>query len=1137
MADSALFTKPPKHAPKAALASSSANKSKKSSGAKSVPRAKEAEKPSSSQHSKPKARKIESTAENAAAGSIPQDSKPKGASSQSLTVAKPTKEKKDKRFNDLTSEAKQAKRREEREKRKKQLESSIIIPETNQNDTHAPTVEKDLPAPKPTATSSKSRAIEKPSIRAKRERERLSKAKEWKVSQPIGGRFSTNTLVFSADEKYIFLAQGPSLKIFSTKTSLLYRTLQHLRPPPTTFSYTPAGNYSSIANYTLDPVNPSQIYTITFNGDLILWDWTEGTIEGCWKTDLKKGQYLAWCGLSVLPSAQDSETTTLWTYHEHSLRDYTRKATREIREINVPKTPDSSINTLESRLILSIDEARPRHLLIVDTNTFVVDSGEAFYIGNRQRQVPQDPATNSEWRIRKISTPGKILAIDTIIRQKKAGSSVQGDVAVGDNTGQIFIYHDILSPNAPTAAQNVVKSKLHWHRTGVGALKYSEDGTYLISGGRETVLILWQLSTNSRQTLPNLGAGIKNITLSPSGSTYALILADNSILTISTTELKPTSSISGIQSRVFLREEYHKIYEKGGKVSKKLKKEAADITSEWRIPCVKHPWDSMQILLAAPVSQKGESSYPFLQTFDLSQDRGVGKQAITRTLVSMKNVNPEGGKVKEPNVRFLSISGDGMWLASVDEWAAPARDFVALGAPQPGFSETVAKEVVLRFWRWNGETSSGRGSWELVSMIENPHGVSENGSAGDVADLTGSPNGAMFASVGGDGTIKIWGKRVRTRAGVKVEKDDLVVWNCRRNLELFRTAPGAIKDGRIAYSTDGSVVAVSYSDGEDSVVALVDPILGTCQQEIGGLQTGRVFAIAFVGKYLVIAGAERIVIWDLVKGQAEWASELKPLVGGKHKLDSNNFVPNIHLATNEGNGTFAVAVNYPLFSEGKEKDLTKAGNTASKITVFAVDDFQILCRKTATNGVLALEAAANGQGGNGYFWLDGAANVYFLSSGGVVSGGGAAGGESSGYLEDIDAVGGLANAFLEKATIEEAEDAEIDAADGGDERIVRSHMLAKLFPAPAYASPAVGDVFGRFMEIIGEKPLDVERTKVVGVISEAPEYAESDSEDEEGEDFEDAKENGDADVSMLESEKSAYADLPERDFDVIIDEA
>ncbi|EPS40089.1 hypothetical protein H072_6098 [Dactylellina haptotyla CBS 200.50] len=1151
MADSALSSKLQKHAAKSALTPSkpdAASKSKKASSAKSAHRAKDSEKAATTKSSKSKSKKNDLPAEKAdAAGSTSQDAKSgtiATVSSQTLKL----KEKKDKRFADLTPEAKQVKRREERQKRKKALESVVVVADTADDAVLA--IEKE---PSTALTISKPLPVEKPSVRARREKEKLSKAKEWKVSQPIGGRYSTNNLVFSADEKYILLAQGPSLKIFSTKTSLLYRTLQHLRPPPTTFPYVPAGNYSSIANYTLDPANPSQVYTITFSGDLLLWDWTEGTIEGYWKTDLHKGQYLAWCGLHAVPTAPDSPTTTLWTYHEHSLRDYSRKAAREIREFAVPRKPDPSNTTLSSRTILSIDEVRPRHLVIVDVNTFVVDSGECFYVGNRQRSNATTTATTtlqeSEWRARKISTPGKILTIDAITRAKKTagGSGIQGDVAVGDNNGQIFIYHDILSPSAPTTTHNVVKSKLHWHRTGVGALKYSQDGTYLISGGRETVLVIWQLSTNNRQTLPNLGAAIRNIVLSPSGSSYALILADNSILTISTTELKPTASISGIQSRVFLREEYHKIYEKGGKVSKKLKKQAADISSEWwRIPCVKHPWDSMQILLAAPVSQKGESSYPFLQTFDLSQDRGVGKQAITRTLVSLKNVNPEGGKIKEPNVRFLSISGDGMWLASVDEWAAPARDFVDPGAPQPGFADTVAKEVVLRFWRWkSGDGESGQGSWELVSMVESPHGVLENGGAGDVADLTGSPNGTMFASVGSDGTIKIWGKRARTRAGVKVEKEDMVVWNCRRNLELFKSAPGAIQDGRIAYSTDGSVVAVSYTDGEDGVVAIIDPILGTCQQEIGGLQTGKVFAIAFVGRYLVIAGAERVIIWDLVKGQAEWGSELKPLVGAKHRLDSSNFVPNIHLATNEGSGTFAVAVNYPLLSESEKRrrgldDLTKAGNTASMITVFGVEDFKVLCRKRAVNGVLALEAAANGQGGNGYFWLDGAANVYFLSSGGVVSGGGAAGGESSGYLEDIDNVGGLANAFLEKATIEEVEDVEIDAAAGGDEKVVRSHMLAKLFPAPAYASPAVGDVFGRFMEIVGEKALDVERRvplgdgrKDIGMISDAAEDEYSDDNDD---GFEDAREGEDADISMADSERDVYADLPERGFDVIIDE-
>ncbi|KAK6344914.1 hypothetical protein TWF718_006866 [Orbilia javanica] len=1167
MADS---TRSQKHGSKPVSSSKSDPQSKPkkpSSSAKSTTRAKEAEKPSLSKSSKPKTKKNDSTAENADVESITpvSDAKNKNAAVSAAAgvagLTKSSKERKDKRFVDLTADEKQAKRREERQRKKKALESTnaiaLTVSEPADDESAAvATIDKDA-ITTATSLSKPLRSTEKPSLRLKREKKESLKAREWKVSQPIGGRYSTNNLVFSPDEKYILLAQGPSLKIFSTKTSLLYRTLQHLRPPPTQFPYAPAGNYSSIANYTLDPANPSQVYTILFSGDILLWDYTEGTIEGYWKTDLRQGQYLAWCGLHALPSTPDSKETTLWTYHEHSLRDFSRKTVREIRALTIP-TPSVTEEpvTIASRLILSIDEARPRHLVILDSNTFAVDSGDSFYVGNRQRstattEVAPEAATNApEWRIRKVSTPGKIMSMDAITRHKKSGA-IQGDVAVGDNTGQIFIYHDILNS---TSSTKIVKSKLHWHRTGVGSIKYSKDGTYLISGGRETVLVLWQLSTSSRQTLPNLGADIKNITLSPTGSTYALTLADNSILTISTTELKPTASISGIQSRVFLREEYHKIYDKGGKVSKKQRKAETDVTASWRIPVLKHPWNDMQILLAAPASQKGESSYPYLQTFDLAQDRGVARQAITRTLVSMKNVNPEGGKVKEPNVRFLGISGDGEWLASVDEWAAPARDFVDPGAPQPRFTDRVAKEVVLRFWRWSGVSStsssaatgsaSGKGSWELVSMIESPHGVLDNGSAGDVADLTGSPKGAMFASVGGDGTIKIWGKRTRTRAGVKVEKDDMVVWNCRRNLELFKSSPNVIQDGRVAYSGDGSVVAVSYADADDGVVTIIDPVEGVVKQEIGSLQTGRIFALTFVGRYLVIGGAERVVIWNLVSGVAEWGSELKPLVGKGVYLRSDNFVPNIHLAGCEAQGTFAISVNYPLFGEEEKKgrglaDLTKAGNTASMVSVFEVEGFGVVSRKRAVNGVLALEAASNGKGGQGYFWLDGAANVYFLSSGGVVSGGaGASGAANNGYLEDIDGVGGLANAFLEKAVIEEEEDV---AVEEGDEKVIRSHMLSKLFPTPAYASPAVGDVFGRFMEIVGQKALDVPKSSANAQTAAAGEaevrlIGDNDNDEEESDDeFEDAN-DGDADVSMQDVSKDVYADLPARDFDVIIDE-
>lgn len=452
---------------------------KKSSTAKTATRMKDSDKTSAMKSPKPKSKKGDSQNANLDVDGKADSAESKGAkkatNQDQSDVAMAKEAKKDRRFTDLTPEAKQARRREERQKRKKALSqanaSAIAV---------TPAVDGDIPALKTALTkdtkikSFKTRLAERPAIRAKREREKAAKAKEWRVSQPIGGRYSTNTLVYSTDEKYIFLAQGPSLKVFSNKTSLLYRTLQHLRPPATSFPYVPNGNYSNIANYTLDPSNPNQVYTITFGGELLLWDWTEGTIEGYWKTDLHKGQYLAWCGLCVYPTDAEASTNTVWTYHEYGVRDFNRKAQREIRSFNIPKSPKPDEITLTSQTIITTEDTRPRQLVIVDANTFVMDSGEAFYIGNKQKQAQE---SGSEWRIRKISSPGKILTIDAIVRHTKKGG-IQGDVAIGDNSGQIFIYHDILNPHGPTAAQNVVKSKLHWHRTAVATLKYSNDGMF-----------------------------------------------------------------------------------------------------------------------------------------------------------------------------------------------------------------------------------------------------------------------------------------------------------------------------------------------------------------------------------------------------------------------------------------------------------------------------------------------------------------------------------------------------------------------------------------------------------------------------------------------------------------------------------
>ncbi|KAK2068193.1 hypothetical protein P8C59_002850 [Phyllachora maydis] len=41
---------------------------------------------------------------------------------------------------------------------------------------------------------------------------------------------------------------------------------------------------------------------------------------------------------------------------------------------------------------------------------------------------------------------------------------------------------------------------LHWHRTCVHSVKWSRDGNYLVSGGEESTLVLWQMDTGPKYT-------------------------------------------------------------------------------------------------------------------------------------------------------------------------------------------------------------------------------------------------------------------------------------------------------------------------------------------------------------------------------------------------------------------------------------------------------------------------------------------------------------------------------------------------------------------------------------------------------------------------------------------------------------
>lgn len=99
-------------------------------------------------------------------------------------------------------------------------------------------------------------------------------------------------------------------------------------------------------------------------------------------------------------------------------------------------------------------------------------------------------------------------------------------LAAGDASGRVLIWRDFeqhvpqvrrdgehkgkAAPSTPPPLTTV-----HWHAHPVGSLAFSSDSVFLLSGGAEGVLVMWQLESGQPSFLPRLGGPLVGIHPNP----------------------------------------------------------------------------------------------------------------------------------------------------------------------------------------------------------------------------------------------------------------------------------------------------------------------------------------------------------------------------------------------------------------------------------------------------------------------------------------------------------------------------------------------------------------------------------------------------------------------------------------------
>jgi NET1-associated nuclear protein 1 (U3 small nucleolar RNA-associated protein 17) len=612
---------------------------------------------------------------------------------------------------------------------------------------------------------------------------------------------------------------------------------------------------------------------------------------------------------------------------------------------------------------------------------------------------------------------------------------------------------------------------------------------------------MWQVETGHKQFLPHLGSIIERLVVSPKANSYAILLSDNSIMVISTAELKAKTNIAGIQSRLFLPTE----------------------ARQSRVPCVFHPTTANRLLLATPASQiEGSTSSPYLQTFDTYSDRHVARQALTRTNATNFNTGPEQDFILEPNVTLMAITSDGTWLATIDEWKPPRRKSDDGSSESPIVEdEGHGREIYLRFWKWTEQKKV----WELVTRVDSPHPSASGLGAEEVYDLIAAPKGHGFATVGADGSVRIWKAKVRTRAGgieVRTAEGALTSWGCRRvvmfskgqrELELStstlldveaptkpskKAAAAATPPywSQLAFSEDGSVIAIATpvaglsSSKEDTTLHLADASAGAVRHTISGLQLGLVTGLGIHERHLIVLGTSKLLVYNLVNSSIHYEFPLETLNASSSAGG--------HLAIDHHSGTFAIAV------------APRKNGDRHRVLVFKTDSVAPVHVQDV--GLAAVTALKSSEGGKGYMALDAEARIQYISpvlAPHVSVAQQASSAEFSLEDADVEVATGLSGVYMtngdDASPSDNDEEMEAVDADGDEEeedgvvdRVVPREALESVFDAvPAYAAGSVEEAFEKVLALFVKKPLG------------------ADDDNEEDEEEEEEEEDVDVDVQMV----------------------
>lgn len=440
--------------------------------------------------------------------------------------------------------------------------------------------------------------------------------------------------------------------------------------------------------------------------------------------------------------------------------------------------------------------------------------------------------------------------------------SNDGVLAVGSSTGVIDIYHDVFEYGSKFEGTS---QALKWHVDHVHSLSFSLDDNYLISGGKERVLVFWQLDSNRSQLLPRLNGTILSITVDPSSELYALHLDNKELVVLSAVDLMSRLQVSGVNAAFVKNVEIKKKRKKALEVAK-----LPDFTAPHYInPLTGHSY----------IPTKENSS---IQIFDPSQDEQISTFAVAPTM-QMGRVKSERA-IEDPQIKKVAFTHDGKWMATVDEYFPPTTEDLL---------SSKDKQVELKFWKY----IPSDGTWALTTKVSFPHGIGKSILSIEPA-CSSYYNGHAFLTCCENGGVRLWRpetiKSLQTPKELqqrKTKAERQISWSVRKVLPPLATISST---AFISLSPDGSMIVLGF----ESTLYVIDFSSFEIVKILPNILGSRIRWLKIVGSHLVVLAKSRLAVYDLVNNTINWSLKVLTNSNGGRLIDADPVTGNIAFAIN-----------------------------------------------------------------------------------------------------------------------------------------------------------------------------------------------------------------------------------------------